>query len=108
MAMSWGILNMSCDVVVVCQHLSGTECISYFSHSCHEMPDKCHLKKGGFILAHGLREQSTTSEEGWWQEHEAAHVSHITSSVKRQREIRDSTPLLFPFYLIWDKEWCCP
>lgn len=32
-------------------------------------------------------------------------MSGITSPVRKQREIRDSTPLPFPFYLVWDKEW---
>lgn len=62
MALSWGIMDMSFEVVSVCHCLSGTEYISYFSHSCHEMPDKGHLKKGGVILAHCLREQSIMAE----------------------------------------------
>lgn len=95
MAMSWGILNMSCDVVSVCQHLSGTDYINYFSHSCHEMPGKCHLKKSGFISAHGLREQSVHHVRGGgWL------LMSVTSHLQSGGRERDMIVLHFCFPFI--------
>lgn len=98
-ALSWGILNMPCDVVSICQHLSGTEYISYFYHSCHEMLDKCHLKKVLFWFYFGSWFEGTVHRDRGGMmagaRGSSCQASHLQSGSRERYVIAPLFPFLF-------------
>lgn len=98
-ALSWWILNMPCDVVSICQHLSGTEYISYFYHSCHEMLDKCHLKKVLFWFYFGSWFEGTVHRDRGGMmagaRGSSCQASHLQSGSRERYVIAPLFPFLF-------------
>lgn len=76
----------NCDSTVGYPHS-----ISYLSRYCCEIPDKGHLRKEGFILAHSF----ITAGKVWRQEQEA--TGHTMYTIRKLRVMNACAQLTFPF-----------